>query len=128
MGGAAETGFLASGSGARKVGQGLLALVAVVALATGCEASIGLSKSLEKDKVEQEAAKQIAAQMRLPQPVVTCPDDLEAEVGATLECSLVSGASDGKRPVLIEVVAVDEEGKASFDISVGTPGAKPTTS
>ena len=45
MGGVAEAGVLASGGVARKLGMGLVGLMAVVALATGCEASIGLSKS-----------------------------------------------------------------------------------
>ncbi len=99
--------------------KGILALAAVTALATGCEASIGTTKAVDKAEVERAAATQIAAKANLPKPTITCPDDLDAEVGATLECLLVAPGDTAKLPVHIEVTRVTSDGTAQFDISVG---------
>ncbi len=69
--------------------------------------------------MEQEAATQLAAQANLPKPAVTCPDDLVAKVGATLECYLVGPGESEKVPVHIEVMTVTADGTANFNISVG---------
>ncbi len=79
--------------------KGILALAAVTALATGCEASIGTTKAVDKAEVERAAATQIAAKANLPKPTITCPDDQDAEVGATLECLLVALGDTAKLPV-----------------------------
>lgn len=125
----AEKGFLGRGGG-RRVVTGVLGLVVATGLATGCETSFGVTKAVEKAKVEREAANLIATQAKLPAPVVTCPGDLEAKAGATLECTMVTAADPTERGLLIEVVGVAEDGTTNFDISLidGTPGATPVTS
>ena len=65
------------------------------------------------------AASQIAAKANLPKPTITGPDDLDAEVGANLECLLVAPGDTAKLPVHIEVTKVTSDGTAQFDISVG---------
>ncbi len=99
-----------------------LAVVAATALAAGCKASmsVGGENTLDKAEVQEEAAKQIAAKAKMPKPAVTCPDDLAAEVGATLDCYLVAPGDSTKLPVHIEVTKVGEDGRANFDISVGS--------
>ena len=50
-------------------------------------------------------------------PDVTCPDDLEAKVGATTRCSLTAEGLDGTYGVTVRVTEVDG-GRASFDVQV----------
>ena len=50
-------------------------------------------------------------------PDVTCPDDLEAEVGAEMRCTLTAEGVDGEYGVT--VVITDVEGDtANFDVQV----------
>ena len=115
-----DAGSRRAGRPSRLAGLGL-ALVAAAALSAGCEASMSLGENtLDKVEVQEETAKQVAAQAKVAKPAVTCPDDLAAKVGATLDCYLVMQGDTKKLPVHIEVMAVGEDGRANFDISVGS--------
>ena len=50
-------------------------------------------------------------------PDVSCPEDLEAEVGATTRCTLTADGLDGEYGVTVTVTEVDGD-RASFDVEV----------
>ncbi|WP_448626050.1 DUF4333 domain-containing protein [Geodermatophilus sp. URMC 64] len=50
-------------------------------------------------------------------PDVTCPDDLEAKVGATARCTLTADGLDGEYGVTVTVTKVEGD-TASFDVQV----------
>ena len=60
------------------------------------------------DQVEEQAG---------GRPDVRCPDDLEAEVGASARCSLTLDGVDGAFGVTVTVTSV-EDGQAHFDVRV----------
>lgn len=98
----------------------LVATLGATALfAAGCEGSVSVGeKTISKSEVEAQAATQLAAQVDQPEPEITCPDDLKAEVDATMECTLVAEGETTEYPVTITVTSV-EDGTAKFDIKVG---------
>lgn len=51
-------------------------------------------------------------------PDISCPDDLEAQVGATIECTLTAGDDPTEYPVTVTVSSVDGD-SANFDVEVG---------
>ena len=76
----------------------LLLAAPVLALGlTGCGAA-----TLEASTVEEGAADALEAQVGV-RPDVSCPDDLEAEVGATMECTLTAGDDPTEYPVTVTV-------------------------
>jgi len=91
------------------------AVVGVVVLgAAGC------SSTVSRPDVEKQISDQLAAQVGQTPAGVTCPDDLDAEVGARMRCQLQ--AEDGSTiGVGIVVTAVEGSG-ARYDIQVdGAP-------
>ncbi len=92
----------------------LIALAAGAAL-VGCSSGPG---SVDSSEVEKVAATELAAQVGTDQlPDISCPDDLEAEVGATLTCELSVEGDDDVYPVQIEVTEVDGD-DVKFDVQV----------
>ncbi|MCH1865416.1 DUF4333 domain-containing protein [Nocardioides sp. CFH 31398] len=57
------------------------------------------------EDVEQEVASQVAAQVGSAPDGVSCPEDLPAEVGATITCTLVDG--EDEYDTSVEVTEVD---------------------
>ena len=98
----------------------LAALFVGAALLTGCSGSIDVgSTTLDQEAVEEEAATQLAETVdNGVVPDISCPDDLDSEVGATMTCELTVEGDTDVYPVTIEVTAV-EDGNASFDVQVG---------
>jgi len=85
----------------------------------GCGGSVSIGeKTLAKAEVESQAAKQLAAEVNQPEPDVTCPGDLKAEVDATIECTLVAQGDTKEYPVTIKVTSV-KDGTAVFAVEVG---------
>jgi hypothetical protein len=112
------------------LGRLVVAGLAVTAF-TACSGSVsvGGANAVAKDKVEAQTAEQLAAKLNQPKPTITCPDDLKAEVGATLDCTLVAQGDTTKLPVHLEVDSV-KDGDVHWQISVGNaPGSDgtPTT-
>lgn len=91
-----------------------LAAGAVVALA-GCSLEVGNSGPVPASEVAQQVSDQLEARVGRAPDAVECPDDLEAEVGATLRCTLTDG--DTELGVDIEVTEVDGS-DVRFDIQV----------
>ena len=90
-------------------------LLLVAALLAGCSSG---DKTVDRADVEKEAATQLAAQVNQPEPDISCPDDLDAKVGATMECELSVKGDDAVYPVHIKVTSV-KDGDAKFDVEVG---------
>ena len=94
-------------------------LAAVPALLSGlaaCSFSIGGSDVLEAETVATEAEKALEEQVG-SRPDISCPDDLEAEVGAETRCTLTADGDPDEYGVTITVTAVEGD-DAEFDIVV----------
>jgi hypothetical protein len=89
-------------------------LLAVPLLALGLT---GCSSVLEADTVEQGAADALEAQIGV-RPEIDCPDDVDAEVGATAECTLTAPGDPAEYPVTVTVTSVEGD-SANFDVQVG---------
>ncbi len=92
-----------------------LVALAVAVVIVACSSAGG---AVAREEVEQEAAAQLAAEVDQPEPDISCPEDLEAEVGATMDCELSVEGDDEVFPVRIEVTAVDGD-DVQFDAVVG---------
>lgn len=94
--------------------SGPLALLvpAAALVLTGCGSSI------EQGELESQVASALEGETGVS-PEVNCPGDLDAEVGASTECTATEPGSDREFTYRITVTAV-QDGRASFDIrSVG---------
>nr|WP_246324299.1 DUF4333 domain-containing protein [Petropleomorpha daqingensis] len=80
-------------------------------MAAGCGAG-----TVAKGDVAAAVAHQVESQVG-SRPKVTCPDDLQAKVGATTRCTLTLEGVDGTYGVTAKVTKVDGD-QASFDIQV----------
>lgn len=95
-------------------------MVVAVAMAGGVVACSAGEDVLDQSYVETTVAHQLAEQVNQPVPTVTCPGDLEAKVGATMECTLVAKGETTKYPVHVEVTSVNTDDKtAKFSAEVG---------
>jgi hypothetical protein len=91
----------------------LLVPAGLAVLATACGSNV-----VPEADVESSVAEQLAAQTDQPEPNIDCPGDLEAEVGATMECDLTVDGDDAVYPVTVEVTSL-EDGKANYNVEVG---------
>lgn len=93
------------------------ALVAIaLVLAAACSGGVGEEQVAEAD-VEQEVSEQLGEEVGGAPPDIDCPDDLAAEVGASMECVLSVEGDDARYPVAVEVTSA-EDGDATFDVEV----------
>ena len=99
------------------------ALVGLVGLAlafglAGCSGSVSFGGSAVKgSEVASQVSSELEARVGRAPEKVECPDDLDAEVGATTECILTDSGESYE--VMIEVTSVDEENESVlFDIQV----------
>ena len=96
-----------------------LSIATLVLVGSACSASVSVGDSVAESEVEQQAAEQLAASVdNGVTPIVDCPGDLKAEVGAVLLCELSVEGEDATLPVTITVTSV-EDGTVAFDIEVG---------
>ncbi|MFF1919450.1 DUF4333 domain-containing protein [Streptomyces sp. NPDC058221] len=63
-----------------------------VLFAVGCSASVG-SKVVKKDEVEKQASAALSKKVGRDPDSVSCKDDLKAEVGETVRCTLTAGGT-----------------------------------
>ena len=91
----------------------LLLLAGFTLVAAACGAG-----AVKEADVESAVAAQLAAETDQPEPDVDCPDDLDAEVGATMECDLTVEGDDAVYPVTVKVTSI-EDGKANYSVEVG---------
>ncbi|HEY1988244.1 MAG TPA: DUF4333 domain-containing protein [Acidimicrobiales bacterium] len=106
----------------------LAAGFAFAILISACSVTIGGSGEVSQSTVESQVASQLAAETSQPVPKVTCPSGLQAKVGASIDCRLVSQGSTTQYPVHVTVTSVTN-GTAHFDAQVGqaTGAADKTT-
>jgi hypothetical protein len=93
------------------------ALVAAAGtLLLGCSAGDPI---IDQADLEHEVQTQLATEVPdAPTPDIACPGDLEAEVGAEIDCELSVAGDDSVYPVHV-VVKSAKDGTAHFDIEVG---------
>lgn len=89
--------------------------LAVAGSLAGCSLEIGDSGKVPAEQVAQQVSDQLEARVGRAPDAVECPEDLAAEVGATLRCTLTDG--DDEIGVDVEVTAVDDS-DVTFDIQV----------
>jgi hypothetical protein len=75
-------------------------------------------KAVPEKTVENEVAKQLAAEVNQPTPAVKCPGDLTAKVGTKMTCTLTPQNSTTTYPVTVTVTSVSN-GIAHFSAVVG---------
>lgn len=98
---------------AKRPAVGIVLLSA--ALATGaCSASVG-TPQVDKSEVASQISTQLAEKIGEPPGDVTCPENLDAEVGASITCILTEQGTE--YDVTATVTSVDGE-SANFDIKV----------
>ena len=89
-------------------------LAAVPVLLVGL-ASCGTGAVAAEDVAEQA---EVALEERIgTRPEISCPDDLEAEVGTETRCTLTAGGDPTEFGVTITVTSVEDENVA-FDVEV----------
>ena len=89
----------------------LLAIPFLLALAA-CSSTSVLTADTVAESAEDALEEQIGAR-----PDITCPDDLEAEVGAETRCTLTGGDDPTEYGVTVTVTSVDGD-NANFDVEV----------
>jgi len=81
-----------------------------------CSFGAGSTESVSADDVAEGAADALEEQVGA-RPDVTCPDDLEAEVGAETRCTLSVTGDDQEYGVTVTVTSVEGD-TANFDVEV----------
>lgn len=95
-----------------------LAALALLAggLLAGCSASVSIGNdTVDADELASQVSDQLEQQVGRAPDSVDCPEDLDAEEGATTRCTLTDGGVEVG--VDVEVTAVEDD-TVSFDIQV----------
>jgi len=92
-------------------------LLTVLAGFTLVAAACGAGAVKESD-VETAVAAQLAEETGQDEPNIDCPDDLDAEVGAEMECDLTVDGDDAVYPVTVKVTSI-KDGTANYSVEVG---------
>ncbi|MFH5210629.1 DUF4333 domain-containing protein [Antrihabitans spumae] len=93
----------------------LAALASAALVSAGCSVSVGTAK-VDKDDLAKQISTELEAEVGEAPDEVTCPDDLKAEVGATLTCQLTGRGET--YDVTVTVTSVDDDDNVKFDIKV----------
>ncbi|WP_330239271.1 DUF4333 domain-containing protein [Streptomyces sp. NBC_00525] len=102
------------GRGLAAVSAGTLALF----LVSGCSFSFGGDKVVKKDEVAEQASAGLEKQVGRAPEDVTCEDDLKAEVGASVRCTLTDGGK--KLGMTVTVRSVDgDDVKMDYKVDGG---------
>lgn len=94
----------------RRVLVGLAAAVVAVVGVAGCGSSV------PQDEVEKKAADALEQQVGAPPKSISCPDDLPAKKGETMNCTLQTPENETYR--LGVTVTKVEGGNAEFNVEV----------
>jgi hypothetical protein len=89
-------------------------LLAVPALLLGLSACG--AGSLSADEVATGAEDALEEEVGI-RPDITCPDELEAEVGAEMRCTLTAEGVEGEYGVTVTITEVQDD-TANFDVQV----------
>ena len=91
-----------------------VSLLAVVLTAAALTAGCGGADEVSRDSLEQQVQEGLTKSVGQKAPKASCPDALEAEVGATTRCTM--DFPEGKRlGISVKVKSVDGD-DARFDI------------
>lgn len=91
-------------------------LLAVLVVPFAAVALTGCSVTVDSSELETQISDALTQQVGEAPDDVTCPEDLDGEVGATTQCQLTAG--DTVLPVDVTVTSV-EGNTVNFDIEVG---------
>ncbi|MDS1269432.1 DUF4333 domain-containing protein [Lipingzhangella sp. LS1_29] len=99
-----------------QVGLGTVAAGTLLALTSACEFDLSFGQqAVSGDEVAEQAATQLEQQVGQRPDEVTCPEDLPAEVDATIRCELThAGETYG---VTVTTTRVNDD-DVEFDIEV----------
>ncbi len=94
----------------------LIAVIVAVSTLAACNASVSVgTKKLDKDALQSEVQTQLTNAVGEEAPPITCPGDLDAEVGESITCTLTDDT--GTYDVVVTVNSI-ENGTADLDIQV----------
>lgn len=103
----------------------LVAAAFTASLLAGCSASVDVGgNSISSDELASQVTTALAGEMKVDldkMPTITCPDDLDATVGASTTCVLKDDTTGESYDVAVKVTSIDGS-KALFSIEVA---AKP---
>jgi len=94
----------------------LIAVPFLLAGLAGCSFNFGSTPVLSAEEVATQAEDALEEQVGV-RPDVSCPDDVDAEVGAETRCTLTAGGDPTEYGVSVKVTSVEGE-KATFDVQV----------
>ncbi|MDO9486519.1 MAG: DUF4333 domain-containing protein [Actinomycetota bacterium] len=105
----------------RHLAPALAAAAFTVVLLAGCSASVDIgSESISSEELSTQVTAALAENMKVPVeevPTITCPENLDATVGASTTCLLEDSASGNDYDVAVKVTSIDGS-KALFSIEV----------
>ncbi|MCP2255861.1 protein of unknown function (DUF4333) [Prauserella aidingensis] len=103
-----------------RVARAALVPVACAMLAvTGCSFEFSVGSTVDKAELEKQVMGALSEQDRRPEDV-TCPDDLDSEVGATTTCTVTTRG--GERDAKVTVTEVGENDRVQFDVVLSGDG------
>ncbi|MCB0857589.1 MAG: DUF4333 domain-containing protein [Solirubrobacterales bacterium] len=86
---------------------------------SACEGEVSIGdKTISASELETQSSESLTQEFGQKPASIDCPEDLEAEVGATEVCSL-EDQGGGTYDMTIKVTSVDDDGNAQFNIQVG---------
>jgi len=87
--------------------------LAALALLAACSGQAAVPAADVEEQTENELEAQVGQR-----PDISCPEDLPAEVGATIECELTAEDMAEVYGVTVTVTDVADDGNVGFDIAV----------
>ena len=114
----------------RRLARVLVVAALAVPVLSACSASVDISgQTVSKEELARQVTTALANTMSVDAaqvPRVTCPQGLEARVGASTTCVLDDQDAGKRYDVAVKVMSIDG-GKASFQLEVA-PTSAPTSS
>lgn len=86
---------------------------------TGCSFEFSVGSAVDKAELEKQVMGALSEQDRRPEDV-TCPDDLDSEVGAATTCTVTTRG--GERDARVTVTEVGENERVQFDVVLSGDG------
>jgi hypothetical protein len=96
--------------------------ILAVLILPACSGSVSVGGfTVDKAELEEQVATELAEQQKQDPPNITCPEDLDAKVGATTTCVLDVTGDPKEYDVAVKVTSVDEGAKTvKFDVEVAS--------
>jgi len=107
----------------RHLAAALVTTALTSALLAGCSASIDIGgQSISSEELATQVTAALAESMKVAAdevPTITCPEDLDATVGASTTCVLQDDTSGKEYDVAVKVTSI-EGSKALFSVEVAS--------